>query len=537
MLPTGFTFVSYTGDGTYVSSTGVWTVGSVANGSTASIAIVATTTSASAVSNSAQITASDQPDPDSTPNDNSTTDDDDASVSVISIEDPVITILETSTIVDTSTTTNMVLISDSNTITILSDSIGSLINTDSLSATILDNLLSNTFVTTGNNSSYLIQNNPISLTGELSDQFVTEGIYKYSVGDGEFRHSNPSETLEYTATLADGSPLPDYVQFNSETGDFEIDADSTRLIDIDSISIRVTAKDTVGSEATATFQVNFGKGTDSQVDSPLSENETLFDDRENTGVSVSNSQQSIIGNDVDNQSTSSVNPTGNTIDGDTIITPLKTNPISITADLTDQIVTRGIYKYSIPDNAFQHSDPSEVFEYRASLDDGSELPDFIKFDSITGTFTIDADQANATGIESLEINVIAYDSFGNEASASFQIIFSENKVEQDQEINSNDNSELEENSESEQEEEEQPTRSEDNLNVTNDIDEQAFNVSILVDTDLIEDEEVKSEMVHDENIIGKKSLSEQLQQAGILTYQQSKNSLYNQLLNLVTDNI
>ena len=54
--------------------------------------------------------------------------------------------------------------------------------------------------------------NPVSLTGEVSDQFVTEGTYQLSVGDGEFKHTDPSEKLKYEGTLADGSPLPDFVQ-------------------------------------------------------------------------------------------------------------------------------------------------------------------------------------------------------------------------------------------------------------------------------------------------------------------------------------
>jgi uncharacterized repeat protein (TIGR01451 family) len=66
MLPAGFTFVSATlSQGAYVTNTGVWTVGSVANGASATLQIKATVDSGTASTNTATISASDQFDPDS----------------------------------------------------------------------------------------------------------------------------------------------------------------------------------------------------------------------------------------------------------------------------------------------------------------------------------------------------------------------------------------------------------------------------------------------------------------------------------------
>jgi uncharacterized repeat protein (TIGR01451 family) len=81
LLPSGATFVSSTGTGTYNSGTGVWSVGSLAAGGSASLTITVTATGAvgSTVTNTAQISASSQPDPDSTVNNGVTTEDDYAS--------------------------------------------------------------------------------------------------------------------------------------------------------------------------------------------------------------------------------------------------------------------------------------------------------------------------------------------------------------------------------------------------------------------------------------------------------------------------
>lgn len=82
-LPSGFTYASASGTGTYNSGTGIWSVGSLAPGASASITITGTATGSAAttVTNIAQITASSLTDPDSTPNNGVTTEDDYASVS------------------------------------------------------------------------------------------------------------------------------------------------------------------------------------------------------------------------------------------------------------------------------------------------------------------------------------------------------------------------------------------------------------------------------------------------------------------------
>ena len=80
-LPAGVSFVSSSGSGSYNSGTGVWTVGTLAPGATATLNIVVTVTAASGntVTNVAEVTASSVTDIDSTPNNGVTTEDDYAS--------------------------------------------------------------------------------------------------------------------------------------------------------------------------------------------------------------------------------------------------------------------------------------------------------------------------------------------------------------------------------------------------------------------------------------------------------------------------
>jgi uncharacterized repeat protein (TIGR01451 family) len=83
LLPAGLGFSSYTATvGSYVSGTGIWTVGSLANGASATLQITATVNAYGSITNTAQVSATDQSDPDSTPNNNVAAEDDQASVNV-----------------------------------------------------------------------------------------------------------------------------------------------------------------------------------------------------------------------------------------------------------------------------------------------------------------------------------------------------------------------------------------------------------------------------------------------------------------------
>jgi uncharacterized repeat protein (TIGR01451 family)/fimbrial isopeptide formation D2 family protein len=94
-LPAGLSYVSSTPSvGTYNSVTGIWTVASLASGSSVTLQLVAQITSLGSITNTAQVTASDQPDPDSTPNNNNASEDDQASAS-LSTSPPSITLCKT----------------------------------------------------------------------------------------------------------------------------------------------------------------------------------------------------------------------------------------------------------------------------------------------------------------------------------------------------------------------------------------------------------------------------------------------------------
>jgi uncharacterized repeat protein (TIGR01451 family) len=81
-LGAGFVFVSATGDGSYAPGSGIWTVGTIAASGTATLHVTARATAVGPATNTAEISAADQPDPDSTPGNGVAGEDDQATASI-----------------------------------------------------------------------------------------------------------------------------------------------------------------------------------------------------------------------------------------------------------------------------------------------------------------------------------------------------------------------------------------------------------------------------------------------------------------------
>jgi uncharacterized repeat protein (TIGR01451 family) len=87
LLPAGLAFVSSTqSQGSYISSSGIWTVASVNASGSATLTITATVQSAGTLTNIAEVTAADEFDPDSTPNNQNAGEDDQAARAISTLQ-------------------------------------------------------------------------------------------------------------------------------------------------------------------------------------------------------------------------------------------------------------------------------------------------------------------------------------------------------------------------------------------------------------------------------------------------------------------
>lgn len=96
LLPSGYSYVTDDGNGTYNELTGIWSVGSLAIGSSTSLEILAKVNASGNYDNVAEITGHDQADIDSTPNNDVPGEDDQDGVSII--PEPLVDISVTKTV-------------------------------------------------------------------------------------------------------------------------------------------------------------------------------------------------------------------------------------------------------------------------------------------------------------------------------------------------------------------------------------------------------------------------------------------------------
>ena len=84
LLPSGLTYVSDNGGGTYNRTSGIWTVGDLLNGASRTMSIVARVSSHGVMTNVAEVWKSTQDDPNSSPANGSTSEDDYAAATITS---------------------------------------------------------------------------------------------------------------------------------------------------------------------------------------------------------------------------------------------------------------------------------------------------------------------------------------------------------------------------------------------------------------------------------------------------------------------
>ncbi|MGY0219325.1 Ig-like domain-containing protein, partial [Endozoicomonadaceae bacterium StTr2] len=106
------------------------------------------------------------------------------------------------------------------------------------------------------------------------------------------------------------------------------------------------------------------------------------------------------------------------------------NPVRLTVQLKDRVLTEDITVFSLPVDAFEHSEPFHPIRMEATLPDGSPLPDYIYFNASEGTFSVDVADALHQGVESVDIRIAGKDLQGNEAASTFNLTFAETVQDQ-----------------------------------------------------------------------------------------------------------
>jgi Ca2+-binding RTX toxin-like protein len=157
----------------------------------------------------------------------------------------------------------------------------------------------------------------------IADQGAAEdSAFGFTVPAGSFADMDAGDTLAYTAALADGSALPSWLTFDAGTRTF---GGMPGNADVGTISVRVTATDSVGASASDVFDL----------------------------------------------------AVANTNDAPSVASPI-----------ADQGATEdAAFNFTVAASAFADVDIGDILQYTASLADGSALPGWLLFDPATRTFS------------------------------------------------------------------------------------------------------------------------------------------------------
>ncbi|MFZ5659601.1 MAG: putative Ig domain-containing protein [Pseudomonadota bacterium] len=186
--------------------------------------------------------------------------------------------------------------------------------------------------------------------GAIADQQATEdALFAFTVPEETFLDVDAGDALMLSAAQADGSALPAWLSFDAATRTF---SGTPTNDDIGSVSVRLTATDLAGTQASQAFALNV----------------VNINDAPEAGM-----------------------------------------PLASQTARTGQPVT-----WQLPQDAFVDVDAGDVLTYSASLVDGSALPAWLSFDAATGTFS-----GTASVIGRHDIRVTATDLADASASQSF----------------------------------------------------------------------------------------------------------------------
>ncbi|MER3384159.1 putative Ig domain-containing protein [Pectobacterium aroidearum] len=293
---------------------------------------------------------------------------------------------------------------------------------------------------------------PVVATPIPAQSVAQNGSLSFTVPAGTFTDPDVGDTLTLSATLADGSPLPGWITFNSATGTF---SGTPGNADVGSLSIRVTATD--GSNASVhtdfsltitnvndapvvatpipaqsvaqgnglNFTVPAGTFTDPDVGDTLTLSATLANGsplpgwltfNPATGTFSGTPGNADIGNlSIRVTATDGSNASVHT-DFSLTITNVNDAPVVATPIPAQSVAQDGNLNFTVPAGTFTDPD-GDTLTLSATLANGSPLPGWLTFNPATGTFSGTPGNAD---VGSLSIRVTATDG----SNASVHIDFS-----------------------------------------------------------------------------------------------------------------
>jgi len=296
-------------------------------------------------------------------------------------------------------------------------------------------------------------NDAPTIGAALASQNATEdAAFTFILPTDTFVDADLGDRLSYSATLADGSALPAWLQFDVATGTFSGTPGNDH---VGALEIRVTASDLVGASASQSFSLTVANTNDAPEVAIVLANQQATED---APFAFTIPQEAFRDVDVGDtltlsatQADGSALPTwlrfdattrtfsGTPVNGDVGSVSVRLTASDVAGVSASQTFAIGVsnvndapeigtmltnqsgragtaLSWQLPGTAFVDVDAGDVLAYSATLADGSALPTWLAFDAATGTFS-----GTPASAGSYALRVTATDLAGASASQSFNL--------------------------------------------------------------------------------------------------------------------
>jgi Ca2+-binding RTX toxin-like protein len=291
----------------------------------------------------------------------------------------------------------------------------------------------------------------------VADQAATEdAVFSFVLPTNTFADVDLGDSMSVSATQADGSALPSWLNFDAASRTF---SGTPANGNVGSLSIRVTAKDAAGATASDVFNIGVANTNDAPSVVQAIGNQTAAEDAAFTFVVPVGTFADVDAGDSMALSATLANGAalpswlsfdaatgtfsgmpanadigtlgvrvsardlaGATISSTFQLAVANTNDAPTLANpVADKAATAGTpFSMVVPGNTFQDVDAGDVLAYSARLQNGDPLPSWLSFDAATRTL-----RGTAAGAGAWDIQVTATDLSGASVSDVFAVTVSQ----------------------------------------------------------------------------------------------------------------
>jgi hypothetical protein len=257
--------------------------------------------------------------------------------------------------------------------------------------------------------------------GVLEPRTRTDGSFDFDLPKDAFAHTNPSAIVRLEATLADGSPLPSWLTFNTANGGFTGTPPTPAAADVE---VKVTARDDAGREAAIVFTPIFvtAPNVDTAASGAGDAGKSIVD-RTGLGTGIPGLEGSLgsgSGFPLARVSLSDPRVSATLELGSLDKGGHRLFVFAASDNLQLAFGSKGFAQ--VPSDAFAHTDPNAIVVLEARLASGAPLPSWLSFDGVKGVFS---GVPPAGSGDMLEIEIVARDTEGRLARAVFTLVLSD----------------------------------------------------------------------------------------------------------------